>query len=400
MKILYFGTVCDINEYDKLLENCSCKPSVAPIVFENALLDGFSKNRTDLEIHSFPMIPTFPSSKILHFGKCVNNLKSGYSCRWLNTWNLPLIKQFSRRMDARRILKKWGRENRGEGVVFTYSIPPFLVKDVIRFSKKYSLKTISIIPDLLRDMYINDNSKSFITSLKNLYLKPALKCQSRYDGYIYLTDAMHEVVAPQKPYMVMEGIADISSATPPDISNKAEKRSIMYAGMLHEKYGIINLLDAFDELSDKDTELWLFGDGSAVDQIKERAKSNPQIKYFGIVNRDEILKYEKKATLLINPRNPKDEFTKYSFPSKTIEYMLSGTPLITTKLPGIPDEYFEFIFSVDSNEVESLYNAMIGALEKSDEELISIGKKAQSFILDNKHSQKQVKRIIDFIKEV
>lgn len=35
--------------------------------------------------------------------------------------------------------------------------------------------------------------------LKNVYLRPALRLQDRYDGYIYLTDAMHAVVAPDKP---------------------------------------------------------------------------------------------------------------------------------------------------------------------------------------------------------
>lgn len=400
MKILYFGTVCDITEYDKLLANTSNKPSVAPIVFENALLDGFAKNGADLEIHSFPMIPTFPASKILHFGRCENTLESGYKCRWLNTWNLPFIKQFSRRRDAKKILRKWGREYRGEGVVFTYSIPPFLVKDVIKYAEKYSLKTITIIPDLLRDMYINENSKSFITKIKNAYLRPALKLQSSFDGYIYLTDAMHEVVAPEKPYRVMEGIADISGITKPDTNLKSNKRAIMYAGMLHEKYGIMNLVDAFEELNDANTELWLFGDGSAVEKIKERASENPLIKFFGTVNRSVILDFEKKATLLINPRNPEEEFTKFSFPSKTIEYMLSGTPLISTKLKGIPDEYFEYIFSVDNNSTLSLCNVMKHALSLTDDELVSMGSKAQVFIAENKNSQKQVKGIIDFIKEV
>lgn len=399
MNILYFGTICDLDNYDKLLMDSALKPSVAPVVFESALLKGFKENGADVEIHSFPMIPTFPSFKKLVFGGNTEILPCGYSCRWLKTLNLPILKQISRRRDARKIIKKWAKENHGEGIIFTYSIPPFLVNDVIRYSKKYKLKSIAIIPDLLRDMYINENNSSFVTKLKNLYLKPALKVQSEYNGYIYLTDAMHSVVAPDKPYCVMEGIADTDIIRAEGLEEKGYKRAVMYAGMLHEKYGIINLLDAFSKLDDVNVELWLFGDGTAVSEIKSRAEKDSRIKYFGVINRSEILEYERKATVLVNPRDHREEFTEFSFPSKTIEYMMSGTPLITTKLKGIPDEYFDYVFTAESNSSDDLKYAFDIALNYSDRELSIVGENAQNFIKDNKNAYVQAKKILEFMKE-
>ena len=58
----------------------------------------------------------------------------------------------------------------------------------------------------------------------------------------------------------------------------------------------------------------------------------------------------KEAKLLINLRNPEDKYTKYSFPSKTFEYMVSGTPFFTTKLEGIPSEYYNYLYCIDSYE--------------------------------------------------
>ena len=399
MKILYFGTICDLENYDKLFINSAIKPSVAPVVFESALLKGFKDNGVDVEIHSFPMIPTFPGFKKLSFGGNTENLSCGYSCRWLKTLNVPFLKQVSRRLNARRIMKKWAKDNKDEGVIFTYSIPPFLVKDVIKYSKKYSLKSIAIIPDLLRDMYINENNSSFVSKLKNMYLKPALKVQGEYSGYIYLTDAMHNVVACEKPYCVMEGIADTDIIRTLSVEDKNHKRAIMYAGMLHEKYGIINLLDAFSKIDGKNIELWLFGDGTAVNEIKTRAEGDFRIKYFGVKNRSEILEFERKATILVNPRDHREEFTEFSFPSKTIEYMMSGTPLITTKLKGIPDEYFDYVFTAASNSSEDLKSALDKVLESSDEELLAFGKNAQQFIKENKNACIQAKKILEFMKE-
>ena len=185
MNILYFGTICDIEKYNKLIKKSRQKPSVASIVFETALLEGFKKNNVDMEIHSFPMIPAFPHSNILYFGDTIDHLKCGYKCRWLSTINIPVLKQISRCLDARKILKKWVKENREDGVIITYSIPPFLVNEILKYKRKYNIKAIAIVPDLLRDMYINENSESLITKLKQMYIKPALKLQGRYDGYVY-----------------------------------------------------------------------------------------------------------------------------------------------------------------------------------------------------------------------
>lgn len=401
MNILYFGTVCNPEHYNRILKDCSRKPTVATVVFENALLEGFRQNGADIEVHSFPMIPMYPKSKLLHFGKNKETLACGYTCRWLNTVNVPVLKQLSRRLDAKKIMRRWLEAHRNDGVIFTYSIPPFLVKDILKYSSKYGVQTVAVIPDLLRDMYINENIKSPITGLKRLYLKPALKRQGEYTGYIYLTDAMHDVVAPDKPYIVMEGIANIDATGPTTKStDKAFPRAIMYAGMLFEKYGIMNLVEAFEQIDDPYLQLWLFGVGPAVPLIKEHATRDARIIYYGSLPRNEILQYERKATVLVNPRDPNEAFTQYSFSSKTIEYMMSGTPLLTTRLKGIPTEYEPYVFMADNNSAETLKTEMMRVLARSSEELTDFGLTARQFIAEEKNACRQAARILDFLKEV
>lgn len=399
MKILYFGTVCDLQHYQNLLEGCGDKPSVAPILFETALLDGFKKNGVDAEIFSFPMIPVFPKSKILFLKNITEKLSCGFTCNWLNTVNFPVIKQLSRCFHAKRAIRSWCKKNK-DVVIVTYSIPPFLVKAVTALGAKYSKKTVAIVPDLPRDMYINDMSGGIISSLKKLYLRSSIKRQGAYDGYVYLTDAMHDVVAPDKPYIVVEGIADKPSFDLNSSVKKSTPRAIMYAGMLNSKYGIINLLDAFENMENTDAELWLFGTGTAVDEITARAQKNSRIKYFGQLNHEDIIDYERKATLLVNPRDPEESFTKYSFPSKTIEYMLSGTPVLTTELKGIPCEYFKYVFSIKDNSVDGLKDKMDEILILPCEELIKKGIRAQNYILKEKSSEYQAAKITNFIEDL
>ena len=63
---------------------------------------------------------------------------------------------------------------------------------------------------------------------------------------------------------------------------------------------------------------------------------------------------QQQATLLVNPRKGHEEYTKYSFPSKTMEYMASGTPTIMYKLPGLPIEYEEYLVLLPDNSQETL----------------------------------------------
>ena len=113
--------------------------------------------------------------------------------------------------------------------------------------------------------------------------------------------------------------------------------------------------------------------------------------------KNEILKLQRQATVLINPRQNEGEYTKYSFPSKTIEYLASGTPLVAYKLDGIPDEYDEYLYYVENNSVEALKSKLVEVCEQTDEERREFGERASKFVLENKNPQKQAERIIKFI---
>ena len=400
MEILYFGTVCSLERYETFLKICKQKPSVATLVFESALLDGLGLNGINVQVNSFPMIPTFPNSRTLYFGGFSEKLSCGYSCRWMKTLNVPVLKQLARKIDARKVMRQWIKETDGDRVILCYSIPPFMTKDIIDFGKKHGVKTVVIVPDLPQNMYQNHKKNRIIYSIKSLYLKAATRNQGGFDGYVYLTEAMSKVVAPDKPYIIVEGILNSHSVSSIEDNTNSRCRSIMYAGQLHEKYGVIQMLDAFEQSNIGDTELWLFGAGTAEHEVIKRAEKNQKIRYFGRVDRFEILKREKQATLLVNLRSTKEDYTKYSFPSKIIEYMYSGTPVLTTRLEGIPNEYFEYVYDVADNEVDMLKDKFEKIFLKSDVELSAKGAVAKQFVEKQKNSKIQSFRIIDFLYRI
>ena len=120
----------------------------------------------------------------------------------------------------------------------------------------------------------------------------------------------------------------------------------------------------------------------------------------GCVRNSEIVEMQRKATLLINPRPSDEEFCKYSFPSKTIEYMASGTPVLMTRLPGVPAEYFEYVYIINDETVEGVCDALRRVLAQPEDELTRFGLAAREFVAENKGCATQCERIIDFLKQV
>ena len=105
----------------------------------------------------------------------------------------------------------------------------------------------------------------------------------------------------------------------------------------------------------------------------------------------DLLMDEVTAVLEIFESN--EEYTKYSFPSKNMEYMSSGTPVLTTKLIGIPDEYFNYTYLIEEENTDGIKNKLIEIFSKSKNELKKVGRKAQLYVLKNKNKRVQGKKI-------
>ena len=219
-----------------------------------------------------------------------------------------------------------------------------------------------------------------------------------FDGYVLLTEQMNDLVNEDgKPYIVMEGLS--SERTSGEKIEKREK-TIVYAGSLWEKKaGIEYFVKGFLDANLEGHELLLYGKGELIPWIEQISLKNPTVKYMGCVPNDQVLDAQRRASLLINPRPSDEEFCKYSFPSKTIEYMLSGTPVLMTKLPGVPKEYFEHVYTIDEEDEVGVKKALIKIFSLTEQERLKFSMSAREFILNEKNIAKQSGKIHNFINQ-
>lgn len=259
-------------------------------------------------------------------------------------------------------------------------------------SKINHVKTCGIMTDMPGLMVGLQNSK--ISSLAAFVNKRYL---TSFDYYVFLTEAMNHVINKKnRSYIVMEGLVDPQSVA--EIKRQNERKSIIYAGGLFERYGIKMLIEAFMQIPDNNIALDLYGSGPMVETIKEYCNQDSRIHYHGVVSNDTIVKKELEAKLLVNPRPTTEAFTKYSFPSKNMEYMLSGTALLTTNLPGMPKDYRDYVYIFDAETTVGYANSLRRLLALSEDELSEKGLKARNFVLQTKNNVIQSKRILNLIK--
>ena len=357
-------------------------------------LDALGENVTvfnSIYVGSYPrlyrkiMIPTFHFSH----GSEKNDINIGFI-------NIAGIKVLSRYYTVKRELDKWASVDSGrEKVLLIYAMTTPFAQLAGYIKKKYSsIKVIYIIPDLPMYMNVTKVQESAVyRTRKKIEEFLFHRSLTNVDGYVLLTDGMKEWFTTDINYTVVEGMATIDNTI--DVDDIKKKKQILYAGGIKREYGVIDLVSAFSQIDDPEWELVIYGDGTDMESVCEYAKKDVRIKIMGSAPNAVVMKHQREAALLINPRK-NQEMAKYSFPSKTLEYMLSGTPMLGYKLAGIPEEYYDNMFVIQDSE-NGMEEALRIAMDLPETERIKMGEKAKHFVVKEKNPEKQCKKILELI---
>lgn len=287
----------------------------------------------------------------------------------------------------------WSIRNRKDSFILCDILIPSVCIGTFWGSAVSSLKKIAWVTDMP-----GMSSKGCIKfDDMGLVGKLQIKSIRRFSGFIFSTLNSNSLLNPRnRPYAVLDGFVDEQQEeiiTP----DKSAVRGILYAGGIVKEYGIEALCEAFTRLPQEDIRLIVYGEGDFVPHLLEYALKDSRIEYRGMAQNEEIVQAEKSATLLVNPRFSNAEYTLYSFPSKNIEYMVSGTPLVTTRLPGIPEDHYSYVYTFDEETPEAYCSTLNHLLSKSADELISFGARARSYILSTRNTKRQVEKVLNLV---
>lgn len=383
MHYLFIGYYVDEKIFDLILEKKINNMSVARQKFEYNLIRGLSSQLGE-NIDFVSYVPTdgnldipkqsyIGDAKIEHIPIEKGKLKSiFYAGKKFEQYLLDICKK-----------------NSNELRIIMYAVNPLFEHYLLKYKKKYGIKMITVCSEVPKLRRFKRSLQSEIK--KKIYTW----YNEKFDGYIFFSEEMKKIVKYQnKPTMVLEGIA-------PEILKEPvikKKNIVMYAGGLASDNKIPELLGYCTEIEEI-SEIWICGNGPDEKRVKEISLTDSRIKYFGRLSNERVLELEEKAKILINFRSPDEELTKYSFPSKILEYISSGSLVLSTKLLGIPSEYFDYIIPIDYIDKEKIKETLRKSLQLKDEQYLAYCKHAQEFI-KNKNYYFQSKKIIEFTNEL
>ncbi len=403
MKLIFINTAYPQEYYSQLKLDTNNNLQTASNAFQWAVIDGLERNEIDYTLVCVPALPAYPRYKRLFTPTGEMFVAGRGRGHYLSYCDLPAIKQLSERRVLRNYIYKWCEQNKYEdkliALVYTQSVAQ--LGAAIELKKKFpNLIVAPIVTDLIEnamDFYANH---SFLKRIQvKLEAKGERNLFPKVDKYILLTSQMTERIQEAKgKYIVVEGISPQDSLKTRDLINKDKQvRTLLYTGVLEKYAGIDLLVDAFYKTTNNDFRLIICGSGSSAPYVKDLVNKDNRIIYKGRVDREEAVQLQRECTLLINPRIPNGDITKYSFPSKTMEYMTSLTPMIGYHLEGIPNEYYEHMYTPRDLSVKSLTDCINETLSLPLEILRDKAEKAAGFISDKKNAKTQVKRIIEFL---
>lgn len=407
MKILFIGGYYPLGAENALLKDCKYgELSIPSNVYQWGVIDGLLSNSVQLSLLSCPFLPAFPVGYKHLFTPQIDFIIDGRNVGVMKRFcDLALVKPISRRRAFIKGIIQWIASEKIEKnerfAILSYSPSGDQIVPMVKLKKKYpNLITCCIITDLFQKTFADTAKMPIFRRLQMCFEIYGLeKALSLIDKFVLLAKGMEELVPETvNKNIIIEGIA---SEKPFYKKSDEESRikTLLYTGSLGEHTSVKELIDAFMLTQSENYRLCICGGGIYSDYIEECTKKDKRIEYLGVVPREQSIKLQQNATVLINPRFPSIRDTPYSFPSKTMEYLTSGSPMIGFKLKGIPSEYYDYFYTVQEESIESLSNTIDQVLSLSQIELNRKALSAYCFIENYKIAKAQMSKLLYFLNE-
>lgn len=219
--------------------------------------------------------------------------------------------------------------------------------NLLRAAKKIALQYNVKIVGMLTDNPMNLSSGSNYIKSKQLLEANNL------DGYLSLTEGLVNVYNADAPSYVFEGLV----CEEKDIGKDPINNYFYFGGSLYEKYGVKKLIDAFIA-SNVNAKLVIAGSGPLDKYIEKAAEDDYRILYLSQLTKEKNIAYMRYANANINPRPLNEQLDKESVPSKLLEYLSVGAPVISTKYPKLYSTFKDDVTWIEGNSLEDIKNAL------------------------------------------
>lgn len=386
--LVFLGSVVPDEEQYRSAAFSRAGNSAQTGLIENLRLAGRAPER----VISFQPMPSFPHSRQWRV-PMQRTWVAGCDTVLSPYINLPIIKPLSLALSLYRELRRVAGNRRV--TLLSYNFNSFLALPMMALRRNGG-QVVPILYDV--DMPGQTVPDTLARRLDFRLLRGFLP---RVAGAVVITEQVAKDFLPHQPALVVEGGLSAQQAEhhvdarlpPPGTFN------IVYAGALERYNGIDVILDAVAGLPDPDVRLHVAGRGSLESEVRAAAQCDSRVIVHGYMDAAGLAQLYRDASLLINHRSDHRIDSRYVFPSKLIEYLASGIPVISTHFRSLKAEYRPYLTLLDDESPGALRQA-IQTLRNAPEPAWNRAAEAQQFVLGNKTWREQARRITHFLEVI
>jgi glycosyltransferase involved in cell wall biosynthesis len=315
--------------------------------------------------------------------------------------NVPVLKQLTLGAGTALALLKWGWDTRSSPCRVVYVFNLTAPSGVFVLAAARLIGAAAVVS-------LNDINEPGQTVPDSLFWRLDYALQRwlipRFDGHVAVADRIMKDFAPDRPYVRVEGgILPEKFQQPSTVRPRRrasnEPFTIVSAGSLDEANGIDLLLKAMRCLESRDVRVWIAGDGPLAPLVREAAAQDSRVRYCGYLSFDDVLSLYASADLLANVRVTKSIRTRYFFPSKVIEYLASGVPVLTTRTGHVEEEFGDAALFLDDETPSGLASRLTEIMAMDQDALRTLGDRARARVLATKTWSAQGGKVANYLKE-
>ena len=363
MKIIYVTTAMEESDYNAFVTQWSVALNPTNQTFNLKLIKALAENNQVEVISIRPFSRTH--CQIYYLDRALTKDKN-INWHYLGIPRYKIFKYPACKAQTVDMLKTMDLK---DTVVLTETINPIALHVANAIKDAYKLPIVGIVTD----------SPSNIKNTTKDFSRRIFKMSQRFDGYLALTSGLNTVFNPDnKPNLVFEGI--VNDELPRQIANEFGNY-IFFAGSLQDEYGVYSLIEAFKKIERKDLRLLICGFHADNKKLTKAIERDTRIVNLGIIANKKAIQLEMNALINIDPRPFSEDLDRFSIPSKTLEYMAMGRPVISVKNSALKEKFPQELIWLDGANESDLVHGMKEVLKMSEVEREELGRKAKNRVL-------------------
>jgi glycosyltransferase involved in cell wall biosynthesis len=367
------------------------------IALLEAIKDGVGSS---VEVLSVAPILDFPYSGYVVAPGAIWSIAKGIKAKMIPFINIFVLKHLSRFVGTFIYVYYWSLKN--------FSHKKVIIMHGVQSCKLWGVLLGQLLSPTTTISYLTDDLgmpakwegvlKKGFRKLDVILMKIGLR---RVTGVIAMTPWLAESLAPDRRCLIMNGILNTSEH---DFGKWEPKRGsifrIVYSGGLYSEHGIDLLLQAFNLANQPDWRLLITGYGDKKEVIRYASMKNPCIEYKGFLSTQELFSLYRSADVLVNPRLTATKLARMAFPSKLVEYLGTGKPVVSTLLPSMNDELKKHLVIASSDTPAELLRCLETVASWEIDELRLWHERTKQFIRENLAPPVQGRKIREFIESL